>query len=103
VRRWTYETSLGTILLTGSEGVLVGKPRTWDGYAAGAPPLAVTIGAAGGRPALLVVDAGRLDSIPKLPQSSGGDTTVIEGAPPIALVTLDNSGVPTTTSLVPRG
>lgn len=103
VRRWTFDTSLGTILLAGSDGVLVGKPVTWTGYAAGSPPLAVTVGAGGGRPALVVVDAGRLESIPKLPQSSGGDTTVIEGAPPIALVTLDESGLPTTTSVVPRG
>lgn len=103
VRRWTYETSLGTILLAGSDGVLIGKPVPWTGYAAGSPPLAVTVGAAGGRPALIAVDAGDLESVPKLPQWSGGDTTVIEGAPPIAVVTLDGSGVPTTTSLVSRG
>ena len=103
VRRWTFDTSLGTILLAGSDGVLVGRPVPWAGYAAGSPPLAVTVGAADGRPAFVVVDSGRLESIPKLPQSSGGDTTVIEGAPPVALVTLDDSGLPTTTSVVPRG
>jgi hypothetical protein len=103
VRRWTYEASLGTVLLAGSDGVLIGKPVPWTGYAAGSPPLAVTVGAGGGRPALLVVDAGRLESIPKLPQWSGGDTTVIEGAPPIGLVTLGRDGVPSTTLLVPRG
>jgi hypothetical protein len=102
-RRWTFDTSLGTILLAGSDGVLVGKPVPWNGYAAGSPPLAVTVGAAGNRPALVVVDAGRIGSIPKLPQSAGGNTTVIEGAPPIALVTLDASGLPTTSSVVPKG
>lgn len=102
VRRFTYETSTGTVLLAGDDGVMVPKPRPWAGYAADIPPLAVTMTGAGPRPDYVVVDSGSVAALPDLQHWSGGDTTVFEGSPPLAIVTLDGNGTPLTTTMVTK-